>query len=71
MMLSSDAVKQLAEKQGLSQNQLAYRIGIGRGSLSNLLSGRRGVGRKTLVGLLKLFPEESVASLTIDRQVKP
>lgn len=71
MMLCCETVKSLAKEHGLTQNQLAYRVGVGRGSLSNALSGRRGVGRKTLVGLLRLFPEESVASLTAKRQVKP
>jgi len=70
MYLCSEKVLLLAQERGLGQNQLACRVGIGRGSLSNTLSGRRGVGRKTLSGLLKLFPDESVDSLTIERQVE-
>ena len=64
MRLSEDVILKLTADRGISQNQLAREIGINRGSLSNALSGRRGVGRKTLAGLLKLFPEESVDSLT-------
>lgn len=69
MQLNKQAIEGLAEQNGWSQNQLAYEMGVGRGSLSNALSGRRGVGRKTLIGLLRLFPDETVASLTIERQV--
>lgn len=67
MKLCKETIITLVERQGISQNQLAFKIGIGRGSLSNALSGRRGVGRKTLVGLLRLFPTESVESLTKER----
>jgi transcriptional regulator with XRE-family HTH domain len=57
-------IKELQSVNELSQNEMAHQIGVSKGTLSNALAGKRGVGRKTLVGLLKLFPEESVASLT-------
>lgn len=60
MQLNNQIIEKLAGQKGCSQNQLAYEIGVGRGSLSNALSGKRGVGRKTLVGLLKIFPNETV-----------
>ncbi len=68
MKLYKALIISLADSKGFSQNQLALHIGISRGSLSNALSGRRGVGRKTLVGLLRLFPTESVESLTQERR---
>lgn len=68
MRLRVEVVKALIDESNLSQNQLAERIGISKGYLSNSLSGRRGAGRKLLSGLLRLFPEESVASLTIGRK---
>ena len=65
MRLNQDNVIELSKRCGWSQNELARKIGLSRGSLSNALSGRRGAGRKMLAGLLKLFPDESVSSLTV------
>ena len=64
MRINTVFIKEICNRNGLSQNQLADQIGITKGALSNALSGKRGVGRKTLVGLLKMFPEETVSSLT-------
>jgi len=69
MRLKAEAVRVLINQNNLSQNQLAERIGISKGYLSNCISGRRGVGRKLLSGILRMFPEESVATLTTERQV--
>lgn len=70
MRISKDKVMSLMQAQGISQNQLAGNIGICRGSLSNALSGRRNAGRKLLAGLIRQFPNESVASLIVnERQV--
>ena len=65
MRINTVFIKEICNRNGLSQNQLADQIGITKGALSNALSDKRGVGRKTLVGILKLFPDESVASLTV------
>lgn len=64
MIINAVFIKEICNRNGLSQNQLADQIGITKGALSNALSGKRGVGRKTLVGLLKMLPEETVSSLT-------
>ena len=64
MRINTIFIKEICNRNGLSQNQLADQIGITKGALSNALSGKRGVGRKTLVGLLKMLPEETVSSLT-------
>ena len=64
MQLNKAAIAALLKERGLSQNALAHQIGVQRGTLSNALSGRKGCGRKILSGLLTLFPNESVASLT-------
>ena len=69
MKLCKDTLVALVKELGISQNQMANQIGVCRGSLSNALSGKRGVGRKTLIGLLQLFPDETVESLTLKRQV--
>ena len=64
MKLSKRKIKAIMHELGISQNALARTIGVRPGTLSNALSGRRGVGRTTLAGLLRQFPNESVASLT-------
>lgn len=64
MKLSKRKINAIMQEQDLSQNQLARTIGVRPGTLSNALSGRRGVGRAILAGLLRQFPNESVASLT-------
>ena len=70
MLLNAEVVKALIYESDLSQNQLAQRIGISKGYLSNALSGRRGAGRKLLSGLLRMFQEESVANLTRERKIE-
>ena len=64
MRLNTATVKKLLNNYNLSQNQMAKKIGISRGFLSNALSGKRGVGRKLLSGLLRNFPDETISSLT-------
>ena len=64
MRLNSAAVRTLYKGYGWSQNELARRVNVEPGTLSNALSGRRGAGRKVLSGLLRIFPDESAASLT-------
>lgn len=66
MKLSKSIVTDLIDKSGMSQNQLSQKIGVCPGTLSNALSGRRRAGRKLLAGLLRVFPNESVASLTVN-----
>ncbi len=63
MQLNAQVIKELLGNK--SQNQLAKEVGISRGALSNALAGRRGVGRKLLAGLLRAFPDRTIASLTI------
>ena len=65
MKLSKEKVRILAQQRGLSQNELAYQIGVQKGTLSNALNGKRGAGRVLLAGLLRAFPNETVASLTV------
>jgi len=63
MRLKTETIKRLIAESNLSQNQLAKRIGISKGCLSNSLNGRRGAGRKLLSGLLRVFPEERLEDL--------
>ena len=70
MKLSKERITTALEQKGWSQNELVRNIGFSHGTLSNALNGRRGVGRSILSGLLQIFPDQSVASLTIpEKQV--
>lgn len=68
MTLNNARIQQLIGSHAMTQNQLAQRIGISRGALSNVLSGRRTAGRKTLAGLLRAFPDETLENLTIPNE---
>jgi transcriptional regulator with XRE-family HTH domain len=63
MDLNSSKLKELMEVNGLSQNKLAAKANVSKGTISRVLSGKRGVGRKVASGLLRVFPEESVDTL--------
>ncbi|WP_407312113.1 helix-turn-helix transcriptional regulator [Desulfosporosinus sp. SB140] len=65
MKLSKEKIISLTQQQGLSQNALADQIGVQRGTLSNALNGKRGAGRTLLAKLLRAFPNETAASLTV------
>lgn len=45
--------------RGWSQNELARRVGVSKGTMSKVINGKRGTGRKVLAGLLKAIPETS------------
>ncbi len=64
MHLNKGLIVKLLEQNGWSQNELARRLGVARGTLSNALSGKRGPGRKLLSRLCYQFPGESVATFT-------
>lgn len=64
MRLNKKHIMYLAARHGLTQNQLAHELDISKSSLSNILSGRRGAGPTVIIGLLRVFPEETVFSVT-------
>ena len=68
MRLNALAVHELMMIHNVSQNQLARQIVVSKGFLSNACAGKRGVGRKMLAGLLRTFPQQSVADLTISER---
>lgn len=68
MQLNNARIQALLGGNNLTQNQLAQKIGITRGALSNVLSGRRTAGRKILAGLLRAFPGETFETLTVPRK---
>jgi len=50
-------IRKLMTQLGCGQNELARKIGIEHGTLSNILSGKRGLGDSTLSKLYQVFPE--------------
>lgn len=71
MRLNRNTIVYLTQDKGWSQNELARRMQLPRGTLSNALSGRRGAGRKVIAGLLRVFPEERIEDLVYtERQVE-
>lgn len=63
MNLNSDKLKELMEINGLSQNKLAVKANVSKGTISRVLNGKRGVGRKVASGLLRTFPSETIDTL--------
>lgn len=63
MDLNSSKLKELMKDNDLSQNKLAIKVNVSKGTISRLLNGKRGAGRKVVAGLLRTFPDETVESL--------
>ncbi|KGM99556.1 helix-turn-helix transcriptional regulator [Clostridium botulinum] len=64
-------IKELMEEKNLSQNQLAVKANVSKGTISRVLNGKRGVGRKVIVGFLRTFPDETLESLFKGKGSKP
>lgn len=64
MLLKAEYIKALCLAKGWSQNELARRACISKGTMSKALAGRR-VGRKVISGLLRIFPNENINNLTV------
>lgn len=65
MRINRNNVLEKAASKGWSQNELARRMKIPRGTLSNALSGKRSAGRKLIAGLMRVFPEEAFEDLVV------
>lgn len=63
MNLNSDKLKELMEENGLSQNKLAVKANVSKGTISRVLNRTRGVGPKLASGLLRTFPNETIDTL--------
>lgn len=71
MDLNSSKLKELMKDKDLSQNKLAIKADVSKGTISRVLNGKRGAGRKVVAGLLKTFPDETVESLFKEKRSKP
>ena len=63
MFLNLEYLKELIEKNGLSQRQLARKSGLSLATISRIITGKRGTGTRTLAGIRRAFPEESLYKL--------
>ncbi|SHJ77410.1 helix-turn-helix domain-containing protein [Paramaledivibacter caminithermalis] len=70
MQINHEIIQKKLKAKGWSQNELARRMNIPKGTLSNVLSGRRGAGRKVISGLLRAFPEEKLENLILSKSIK-
>ncbi len=68
MRLNNARIQELLGEHDMMQIQLAQKIGITAGALSNALAGRRSAGRKLLAGLLRAFPGETLETLTFSKK---
>ena len=63
MFLNLEFLKELIEKNGLSERQLAMKSGLSPATISRIITGKRGAGTRTLAGIRKAFPEEPLDKL--------
>lgn len=63
MKVRNEVLKEKLKKNLWSQNELAIRVGVTRGTISRVMNNKRGAGRKVIEGLLRTFPEETIESL--------
>ena len=71
MIIRSEVLKEKLQKQGWSQNELAIKANVSKGTISRVLNGKRGAGRKVIAGLLRTFPDETLESLFKEKSSKP
>lgn len=71
MDLNSSKLKELMRENDLSQNKLAIKVNVSKGTISRVLNGKRGAGRKVISGLLRTFPDETLESLFKEKSSKP
>lgn len=67
MQINQEIIQKKLKVNGWTQNELARRMDISKGTLSNVLSGRRGAGRKVISSLLRAFPEEKLENLILSK----
>ena len=71
MVIRSEVLKEKLQQHGWSQNELAIKANVSKGTISRVLNGKRGAGRKVIAGLLRTFPDETVESLFKEKSSKP
>lgn len=65
MKMNVGIIKQLMQKRGRNQTELAERAQISRSYLSRVLSGERDGGSTFLIGMTRAFPENHIRDFII------
>lgn len=65
MKMNVGIIKQLMQKRGWNQTELAERAQISRSYLSRVLSGERDGGSTFLIGMTRAFPENDIRDFII------
>ena len=63
MFLNLEFLKELIEKKGWSERQLAMKAGLSPATISRIITGKRGAGTRALAGIRKAFPDEPLDKL--------
>ncbi|MGO5065557.1 MULTISPECIES: helix-turn-helix domain-containing protein [unclassified Clostridium] len=71
MVIRSEVLKEKLQQYGWSQNELAIKANLSKGTISRVLNGKRGSGRKVIAALLRTFPDETLESLFKEKSSKP
>ena len=66
VQINNDYINKLIDKNKWSQNELARRIGVSKGTMSRIITGKRGAGRKVISGLLRIEPEATYEMIIIN-----
>ena len=66
-----DEVKRLQAQEGLSNRQMAQRLGISHGMLRAVRDGRRQPGRKVILGLKRAYPSLRLDYLLASEATEP
>ena len=65
MKMNVGIIKQLMQKRGWNQTELAERAQISPSYLSRVLSGERDGGSTFLIGMTRAFPENDIRDFII------
>lgn len=63
MILNVNSVKELTDKKGWSERELARRSGLSNATISRIFAGKRGAGTRSIIGIRKAFPNEPIEKL--------
>lgn len=58
MELNIQALKIELRKNVWSQNELARRLNVSKGTVSKVMNGKRKAGRKVVSGIFRTFPQD-------------
>lgn len=63
MILNVNSVKELTDKKGWSERELARYSGLSNATISRVFAGKMGAGTRSIIGIRKAFPNEPIEKL--------